>query len=629
MSKARNLSDFISDATIDSTEIADLSVTHAKLHTDVNLSSKTLTFAANQISGNSVDGGVISNFASTGIDDNASATAVTILSDGKVGIGTTSPAQKLHVYSTSGNTYAKLESNGNNTRSALLPSAKKSDGSALNGFIGVVGDANKMEVATTTNDPIHFYTNNSPTNNGIFLKADGNVGIGATNPTAKLQVEGTFSVRTSSNQSFNDSSNANNLTMTDSKAHFNLDGADKDFQISSDTVTHALFVQGSDGRVGIGSDNPGAKLKVDGPSGIVQLSGGSTGSSVIYGNAVSNHTGELIQLIDKNGAQQLVMTNAGKLGIGTSSAVEKLHVSGGNFRIDTDTNSTLNIKDAGTNAVAIYAASSDELYIGANDGYRLRFKTDGHVVMDNGGSLGINTSSPNEKLDVNGRLRVAPATPFANLNQLGYQAAIYAGETSTGTGASRYIPLIAHTSTSSSGYRQHTVFGSRRGGVWGSAFIGVGGNDAYPTVAFEFDYGGTFTAPSTKNFRIDHPIPEKTNTHYLVHAAIEGPQADLIYRGKINLVNGSAAVDLDQAARMTSGTFILLCTNVQCFTTNESNWDLIKGSVSGSTLTIESQNANSTAEISWMVVAERKDNGVQHFPEGRLEVEPLKENEPE
>ena len=97
MSKARNLSDFISDATVDSTEIADLSVTHAKLHTDMNLSSKTLTFAANQISGNSVDGGVISNFASTGIDDNASATAVTILSDGNVGIGVSSPSEPLHV----------------------------------------------------------------------------------------------------------------------------------------------------------------------------------------------------------------------------------------------------------------------------------------------------------------------------------------------------------------------------------------------------------------------------------------------------------------------------------------------------------------------------------------------------
>ena len=112
------------------------------------------------------------------------------LNGGNVGIGVTSPNTKLHVYSSSGNTYAKLESNANNTRSALLPYAKKSDGSAITGFIGVVGDANKMEVATTTNDPIHFYTNNNPTNNGIFLKADGNVGIGTDSPGSKLEIFG-------------------------------------------------------------------------------------------------------------------------------------------------------------------------------------------------------------------------------------------------------------------------------------------------------------------------------------------------------------------------------------------------------------------------------------------------------
>jgi len=110
--------------------------------------------------------------------------------ENKVGIGTTSPGDKLHVYNTSGNTYAKLESDGNNTRSALLPYAKKSDGSIIKGFIGVVGDANKMEVATTTNDPIHFYTNNNPTNSGIFLKVDGNVGIGTSNPQKILHTYG-------------------------------------------------------------------------------------------------------------------------------------------------------------------------------------------------------------------------------------------------------------------------------------------------------------------------------------------------------------------------------------------------------------------------------------------------------
>jgi len=43
MSKARDLSDFISVATVDATEIADLAITHAKLHNDMNLSSKTVT----------------------------------------------------------------------------------------------------------------------------------------------------------------------------------------------------------------------------------------------------------------------------------------------------------------------------------------------------------------------------------------------------------------------------------------------------------------------------------------------------------------------------------------------------------------------------------------------------------
>jgi hypothetical protein len=95
------------------------------------------------------------------------------------------------------------------------------------------------------------------------IHSSGNVGINSSNPSAKLTVEGTFSVRTSSNQSFNDSNNANNLTMTDSKSHFNLDGADKDFQISSDTVTHALFVRGSDGNVGIGTTSPSATLHVE------------------------------------------------------------------------------------------------------------------------------------------------------------------------------------------------------------------------------------------------------------------------------------------------------------------------------------------------------------------------------
>jgi hypothetical protein len=166
MSKARNLSDFISDATIDSTEIADLSVTHAKLHTDMNLSSKTLTFAANQISGNSVDGGVISNFASTGIDDNASATALTITSGGNVGIGIVDPTADLQL-----------------------------GGSNPNLVFGTTG--NELTYLQRYNDDFYIY--NKETTGKLFLgtanqtrltvNAAGQVGIGTSFPTSGLHVQ--------------------------------------------------------------------------------------------------------------------------------------------------------------------------------------------------------------------------------------------------------------------------------------------------------------------------------------------------------------------------------------------------------------------------------------------------------
>ena len=57
---------------------SDNTVGDAQLKPSLNLSSKTLTFANDQISGDVINGGTISSFASTGIDDNATSTAITI-----------------------------------------------------------------------------------------------------------------------------------------------------------------------------------------------------------------------------------------------------------------------------------------------------------------------------------------------------------------------------------------------------------------------------------------------------------------------------------------------------------------------------------------------------------------------
>jgi len=95
-------------------------------------------------------------------------------------------------------------------------------------------------------------------------------------------------------------------------------------------------------------------------------------------------------------------------------------------------------------------------------------------------------------------LVVRGGTSVVNISDLTTGTApIRVTNTGTGTGDVRYIPMISGTSTSSSGYLQHTVLGSVRGTVWGAAFMGVGCNDSYPTVAYTFHYGGYASAPES------------------------------------------------------------------------------------------------------------------------------------
>lgn len=159
--------------------------------------------------------------------------------------------------------------------------------------------------------------------------------------------------------------------------------------------------------------------------------------------------------------------------------------------------------------------------------------------------------------------------------------------------------------------------------VWQTVASGTAGNTFSWTDAMTLDASSNLSvtgalSKGSGSFRIPHPL--KPDTHQLVHSFIEGPQADLIYRGVVTLANGSATVNIDQAAGMTDGTFAALCREVQCFTCNESTWAHVRGSVSGNILTIEGQDAN--ARVSWMVVGERKDQHMYdtHWTDGNGKV---------
>jgi hypothetical protein len=118
-----------------------------------------------------------------------------------------------------------------------------------------------------------------------------------------------------------------------------------------------------------------------------------------------------------------------------------------------------------------------------------------------------------------------------------------------------------------------------------------------------------------KTFKIEHPLKIKK---WLYHGCIEGPRFDNIYRGKKRIVEGKAEVDIDKECNttggMTPGTFSALNINYQLYLQNNETYDVVKGIINGSTISIECENITDEIEIDWLVVGERHDEHVINTP---------------
>jgi hypothetical protein len=239
-------------------------------------------------------------------------------------------------------------------------------------------------------------------------------------------------------------------------------------------------------------------------------------------------------------------------------------------------------------------------------------------VINSSGQIALRgaTSTAGSSLDVAGGVVVAP----------GYQTT---GGSNTGYGsfaADRWLIQPESAST----FRMY--FMGTNGSTFGRWETYCSTSTGSPALQLTVTNGAFAVAGALSkgsgSFKIDHPLPQLEATHHLVHSFIEGPQADLIYRGVLTLVEGKASVNIDTAAGMTEGTFVALCRDVQCFTSNESDWVHVRGAVSGNILTIEAQDPTATSKISWMVVGERKDKHMMDTgwtdENGKVIVEPLK-----
>jgi hypothetical protein len=118
---------------------------------------------------------------------------------------------------------------------------------------------------------------------------------------------------------------------TSGQVVFNDAGADVDFRVESDTVDHALFVEGSSGNVGIGTSSPGVRLDVTtataGFAASLTNTNGASDSNGLYVKSGTVSTEYNLRLSNTSASTDfMVVKGNGNVGIGTSTPDRKLVV---------------------------------------------------------------------------------------------------------------------------------------------------------------------------------------------------------------------------------------------------------------------------------------------------------------
>jgi hypothetical protein len=333
---------------------------------------------------NSVPGRLVFNTTQAG--NQGSVERMRITSTGNVGIGTTTPAKKLEV-------------NGTAKTDSLQAVNLRMTNGASNGYV-LRSDASgngtwtALPSAITAGTGLSWSGNTlnslwTASGNNIYKNNSANVGIGTSSPSAALHV--TYATN-------------NN---TEAMPAFILDNPD------GGTQTSMQFAIGGMER---------GRIRAD-ASGSMAYSITGSGAHYFKGN------GDLNDLA--------VITNAGRMGIGTNSPAALLHVynASGNTAINVQSvsnNAYLNL-NAGLNAVeasvAAFTEGSQRWSFGksntaesgsdaGSDFFINRyndaavFQSQPVVIKRSTGFVGINQGSPGQQLDVNGNVNISSANGY-------------------------------------------------------------------------------------------------------------------------------------------------------------------------------------------------------------------------
>jgi hypothetical protein len=245
----------------------------------------------------------------------------------------------------------------------------------------------------------------------------GNVGIGTTNPEAKLDLGS--SLATPKLYIYNDGQYVDGIGQWGNEMRFFMDTAQTGNaktimtfgkQTHAGQFTEALRITG-DGNVGIGTTTPQVKLHVAGDARV-------DGALTLNGNPVLTQTAANTLYVPAG--QNLNVASTGNVGIGTTNPLVKLHVNG-NARVDGPLAVSGALTASGGLAVSgaltvggvsvLTQPIADSLYVSKNATQLLLTGPNFNVTAS--GNVGIGTATPTQKLDVNGTI-VSSATVYPN-----------------------------------------------------------------------------------------------------------------------------------------------------------------------------------------------------------------------
>lgn len=402
----------INGGTIDGATIATSNITVGSGKT-LDVSAGTLTLADNQISGDKVEGGTIASIAITSVDINGGTIDGVTIGGASAGAGTFTAV-----------TGTSLDLNGDADLGGII-TLSRTNGSSIKRATDT--DFLSLLSGTTTTlgaNIVMYGGSNVSLPNWNIIKGD-NIQFQPVDgsPVHLNLIDGTGAI-------------------------FNDGGADLDFRIESDTYSHAFFLQGSDGYVGINTSTPEAPLTIN-PGNTATTSIG--GRDISYGvNTIvsSGRTGYLCRVSnsytaanDNAGFQWIYPFDtggsadnkifrsstgatlvdkfwvnqagggyfAGNVGIGTSSPATTLEVNGffkAKSLLTAGDGVTFSRGDGNLYGVRMVTSDAGQGFV--HRGYDHVFKNQPDTteyMRINSSGVGIGTSSPAQKLDVVGTIR--------------------------------------------------------------------------------------------------------------------------------------------------------------------------------------------------------------------------------